>query len=292
MSKFVLRRLSKGKILKRIAMERLCEPLHLNIASVFVYLFGSFRAKIAFDLVVRQQHAFCLLEAADLAVKQGIDRLTVIEFGVANGAGLLNICAIAKRVTRETGVEFDIVGFDTGKGMPPAVDYRDHPDLYGAGDFPLQDRDQLLARLPENAKILFGDVSSTLGRFLESDPAPIGFVSFDLDYYSSTKDALGIFAAADPSAYLPTTLVYIDDIQFREHNAFCGEFLAINEFNQEPILRRITPYNFLRKRRIFTRALWVDQIFVAHVLDHAARSGSAKPKANMRVLDNPYLATG
>ncbi len=250
----------------------------------------SFRTKVAFDLVVRQQHAFCLLEAADIAVKRGIPRLTAVEFGVANGTGLMNICRIAERVTRETGVEFDVVGFDTGAGMPPPVDYRDHPDLYAEGDFPLQDSGQLRRRLPANARILLGEVAATVPEFLQSNPAPIGFVSIDLDYYSSTKDALRLLAAEDPSLYLPTTLMYVDDIQFREHNAFCGELLAVNEFNQEPHLRRITPYNFLRKRRIFTRALWVDQVFVAHILDHPARSVAAEPATRTRVLDNPYLA--
>ena len=289
MAGFVLRRLAQGRILRRIALERLCEPAHLNAISLLVHLFGSFRTKVAFDLIVRQQHAFCLLEAADIAVKLGIPRLTAVEFGVANGTGLMNICSIAERVTRTTGVEFDVVGFDTGAGMPPPIDYRDHPDLYGEGDYPLQDRGQLLGRLPDNAKILFGDVSATLPEFLLSGPAPIGFVSIDLDYYSSTKDALHLLTAEDPSLYLPTTLMYIDDLQFREHNAYCGELLAINEFNEEPHLRRITPYNFLRKNRIFTRARWVDQIFIAHILDHQSRTVAAAPTTATRVLDNPYL---
>jgi hypothetical protein len=50
------------------------------------------------------------------------------EFGVANGAGLLNMCEIAARVTRETGVGFRIVGFDAGTGLPQPIDYRDHPE--------------------------------------------------------------------------------------------------------------------------------------------------------------------
>jgi hypothetical protein len=28
-----------------------------------------------------------------------------------------------------------VVGFDSGVGMPPPLDYRDHPDLYQQGTF-------------------------------------------------------------------------------------------------------------------------------------------------------------
>src|SRR4051812_41346524 len=39
---------------RRILQERLTEPVHLNLLSLFVLLFGSYRAKIAWDLVIRQ----------------------------------------------------------------------------------------------------------------------------------------------------------------------------------------------------------------------------------------------
>jgi hypothetical protein len=74
------------------------------------------RSKVDFDLIVRPQHAFCLLTAADQAIKYGYKSVTALEFGVANGAGLQNICEVAALVTRATGVEFQIAGFDTGQG--------------------------------------------------------------------------------------------------------------------------------------------------------------------------------
>jgi hypothetical protein len=66
----------------------------------------------------------------------GIKTVSLVEFGVASGAGLTNIVEIAKKVTRCTGVEFTIYGFDTGQGMPPARDYRDHPELYRSSSSP------------------------------------------------------------------------------------------------------------------------------------------------------------
>jgi hypothetical protein len=113
----------------RWLMHRGSEPLHLNLLSIPVALFGSYRTKVLFDLVPRIHHAFSILFAADIAKQYNIKTITLIEFGVAAGAGLMNICRIAGRTTKATGVKFRVVGFDTGEGMPLALDYRDNPDL-------------------------------------------------------------------------------------------------------------------------------------------------------------------
>ena len=128
MAILTLRKLIRRRILRRILYERLTEPLHLNVLSAVVALVGNFRLKVEFDLIIRQQHAFALLRAADYAVQNDIETVTALEFGVANGAGLLNMSAIARSVTRATGVKFRIVGFDSGTGMPAPRDYRDHPE--------------------------------------------------------------------------------------------------------------------------------------------------------------------
>ncbi len=132
----------------RHLQDRLAEPLHLNALALSVGLFGAFEARVDFDLVMRRNNAFCLLQAARFARRCGATSLRAVEFGVANGAGLMNMAAIAARVTRSTGVAIDVVGFDTGAGMPPPVDYRDHPDCYGIGDFPMQAPSELQRRLP------------------------------------------------------------------------------------------------------------------------------------------------
>jgi hypothetical protein len=43
----------------------------------------------------------------------------------------------ASKTTAVTGVKIDVYGFDTGKGLPPPRTYRDHPELYRQGDFPM-----------------------------------------------------------------------------------------------------------------------------------------------------------
>src|SRR5277367_899693 len=203
------------KRLGRVLYERFPEPLHLNVLSIFVALFGSYKTKIAFDLVVRQQYAFSLLKTAELAQAQGLKSVTVIEFGVAAGAGLLNICNISSHITRLTGVEFQIFGFDSGHGMPPPCDHRDHPEVFSEGSFPVIDRSALVRALPQNARLILGDIQETLPHFMAGLTAgsPLGFVVIDVDYYSSAKDYLNIFLG-EADRYLPCTLVYLDDIGF------------------------------------------------------------------------------
>ena len=56
-----------------------------------------------------------------------------------------------------------------------------------------------------------GLVEQTVAEFIGRRPAPVGFVSFDLDLYSSTVSALRTFEA-DPELILPRVLCYFDDI--------------------------------------------------------------------------------
>ena len=83
MAGYVLRRLLIGSRLRKAAVERLTEPLHLNIVSCFVALIGNYRSRVAFDTVIRPQYAFSILRAADQATEYGISKLTIVEFGVA-----------------------------------------------------------------------------------------------------------------------------------------------------------------------------------------------------------------
>jgi hypothetical protein len=276
--------------LGRVLYERFPEPLHLNILSIFVALFGNYRAKIAFDLVVRQQYAFSLLKTAELAKLQGLKSVTVIEFGVAAGAGLINICDISRKVTKMTGVDFEIFGFDSGKGMPPARDHRDHPEIFAEGSYPLIDRGALIRALPPNANLILGDIQETLPRFMArlTESSPVGFVVIDVDYYWSAKECLNVFLG-EPENYLPWTLVYLDDVGFESANPWAGELLAVREFNEENEMRKIHLFEGLRHKRLCKHTSWMDQVYLLHVLDHARRNPSGASK-EIKVLTNVYLS--
>ncbi len=282
------KKLAQRHIWDRILMERLTEPLHLNVLSLGVLALGSFRMRTKWDLVVRQHNAFAILKAADAARGLGLKTVSLVEFGVATGAGLMNMADLAARATEATGVEFQLHGFDTGKGMPPARDFRDHPDMYAAGDFAM-DADRLRRKLPPNAHLHLGEISGTVGDFLAQLPAtePIGYVVVDVDYYYSAVDALRIFSGK-AEQYLPLTTVYLDDVWCERHNSACGERLALAEHNRDHPLRLIERHPFFEQSRIFRRARWLAQMYFCHVLDHPQRA-EVRESSEKRRLENVDL---
>jgi hypothetical protein len=156
--------------------------------------------KIEFDVFPRPHFAYGVYKAADQARALGISRISAIEFGCAGGNGLLALEAVADEVSSELGVEIDIYGFDMGEGLPRPLDYRDLPYAWQAGQFKM-DIPKLEARL-QSAKLVIGNVDETVEPFRSrEDLAPIGFISFDLDFYTSTEAALRIFEG-DPSILL------------------------------------------------------------------------------------------
>ena len=100
----------------------------------------------------RANYAYGLLRAADVAAYFGHKKVTVCEFGVASGVGLMNMIALADSFTREPGVEYRIVGFDTGKGLPQVKGYKDHAELWVAGDFEMEDRETIQQRIAEKVR--------------------------------------------------------------------------------------------------------------------------------------------
>jgi hypothetical protein len=121
-----------------------------------------------------------------------------------------------------------------------------------------------------------------------SPESPIGYIVIDVDYYSSTKEALALITS-DPSKYLPITFMFLDDVYSDYHNDYAGELLAVKEFNDENELRKICPYKFLRTLRIFKNASWIDKMYILHVFDHPLRA-STKATRDIAILSNPYMS--
>ena len=285
----MLKKLLQPRIWKRIFLERMGEPIIYNLVSIFIFFFGSFEKKIDYDLVPRQPYAFGLKMAFSEALNAGIKKILILEFGVASGAGLFNLAKISEKLAIKYNIEYEVIGFDTGKGMPDPIDYRDHPEKYGKGDFPPLNLD--IEKLPDYTRVIYGNIAETLNGFKKTiDPnSRIGFVSIDVDYYSSTKDCLNIFNG-DECQYLPRVVVYLDDVNKIDHNQYCGELLAVNEFNQEDAPRKICPMTQLRNYRIFKNALWLDQMYFMHVLDSQYRIPGLIVEREVVKLFNPYTS--
>jgi hypothetical protein len=225
--------------------------------------------KLNYNTIERPWYGHPLLHAAKLARKLGYKQISAIEFGVAGGNGLLALERHAAHVTKETGVNISIFGFDTGRGMPQPLDYRDMPYLWQAGYFSM-DVDLLKARL-RSSKLMLGPVEATLPAFFEKEtPPPIGFIAFDLDYYSSTVSALKVLEA-EHKYLLPRVACYVDDmvgdIDWAYHE-FAGELLAIKEFNAAHEHVKVAPVQGLRFYLDRLPQVWHEQIFVAHIFRH------------------------
>ncbi len=235
---------------------------------------GSFRRRQAIGALRYPQYAYCMYQAAVLAKRLGIAKISAIEFGVAGGNGLLTMEQHARDIQLETGIEFELYGFDMGCGLPTSHDTRDLPYRWNAGSFRM-DEPKLRAML-RAARLLLGPVSETVKRFFDIGPAPIGAVSFDLDYYTSTRDALKLLEG-ESRWFLPRVLCYFDDIIDSNDdlygevtpeffNDFSGERLAILEFNRNHPDRKIAQRYLAPSRYIKTP--WQSKVLAFHDFQH------------------------
>jgi hypothetical protein len=216
---------------------------------------------------LRQHFSWGVLHGAHLAKAIGINRVSVIEFGVAGGNGLISLEKVAQKVEPILKVQIDVYGFDTGAGLPKPQDYRDLPNLWAEGAFPM-DFEKLKKRLTK-AQLFLGLVEDTVSRFIQSKPAPVAFISFDLDYYSSTMRAFKLFEA-NQELLLPRIHCYFDDIMGFSYSNYTGERLAIAEFNSSHDMRKISPIYGLKHflPPSHHQADWAEAIFMAHIFDH------------------------
>lgn len=227
---------------------------------------GDFTFKLATNLFQKTSYAYILYQAAQLAKKLGEPRISVIEFGVAGGRGLLCMEQYAVEIERLTGVEIEIYGFDAGDGLPPPADYRDLPYHWKAG-FYVMDQDLLRSKL-NRSHLIIGDINETAANFFnDHTPAPIGAISYDFDFYSSTIPAMEMLKAGD-DRYLPRVYCYFDDTVGSEielYNDYTGERLAIREFNDDnEAIKLARPAHLISGSTV----MWHYQIWICHFFRH------------------------
>jgi len=229
---------------------------------------GSVDFRLSLQALDRPQYAFGVKQAIYLASKLKHSKVSVLEFGVAAGDGLLALEAYGAELGRRAGVQVEVYGFDTGHGLPAASDYRDLGYVWKRGAYRM-DFESLKARL-KSAKLLLGDVRDTVSEFVRSEHAPVGFVSFDLDYYSSTAAAFQVFESPN-EGILPRVVLYFDDIVSDGHQLHCeqvGELLAIREFNQNADNGHLLASMGLLNAKLMFSAMWMNQLWVYHRFQH------------------------
>lgn len=230
--------------------------------------------------VLRPKYTWGVLQGANLAKALGIGHISVIEFGVAGGNGLLSLERIAQKVEALFEMSIDVFGFDTGVGLPKPVDYRDLPNLYAESDFKMDP--EKLTQLLQKAHVVLGPVEDTLVAFINARPAPMAFIAFDLDYYTSTIQAFKLLET-DSALLLPRIHCYFDDILGFTFSDYTGERLAIAEFNASHSARKISPIYGLRYflPGAYAHQAWSEAFYLAHIFDHplyGQNDGLSKPQ--------------
>lgn len=218
-------------------------------------------------VATRPQYLWPLLHAAHVARALNVPRIAALEFGVAGGNGLLALERAAAAATEVSGTAVDIFGFDSGAGMPAAADPRDAPWLIEPSDFKM-DVEALRGRLT-SARLVLGPVAETAPEWAASDHQPIGFVAFDLDYYSSTKEAFAVLEG-DPSRLLPRVPCYFDDTFGYGWTEFMGVHAALREYNDSHDRRKIGKIHGLRFElpQAEFQEQWHEKLYLLHAFDH------------------------
>lgn len=218
--------------------------------------------------VERPHYAYSVFHAADLAKRLGYSSISVCEFGVAGGNGLVCLEECARSSAEFFKIRIDVYGFDSSTGLPATEDYRDIPYAWKPGMFKM-DVNKLKARL-NKAELILGNVEETVPTFITRNPAPIGALLFDLDYYSSTIAALNILRLED-RFLLPRVFCYFDDILgsvLHSYSNKTGVRLAIEDFNRAftSTGKNLDPAYFLHTLRV--QEPWHKQIYIAHSFWH------------------------
>jgi hypothetical protein len=222
--------------------------------------------EVALNWTARPSYAYCTYHAADLARRLGISRISVIEFGVAGGNGLIFLKDLAARVREALGVEVEVYGFDTGAGLPEVTTIEDLPYWFRPTQYRM-DEPTLRARL-HPAKLVLGNVADTVSEFFTRyNPAPVGAIFNDLDLYTSTRDSLRLFEQ-DVSRFLPRLFMYFDDVigtELEMYSECNGQLLALSEFNsrQQAVFVGLNQ-NLLARNEVEYRY----QIYYAHMRSH------------------------
>jgi hypothetical protein len=227
----------------------------------------SHKQRAELGAVDRPHYAYGMYVAAHQARQLGIDTISAIEFGVAGGNGLVSMERHAKLIQEELGVRFQVWGFDTGKGLPEPEDYRDVPYHWQPGFYEMDE--PTLRRRLLFAQLVLGNVRDTASDFCAThSPARIGFIAVDVDFYSSTRDALRVLDS-DAKYFLPRPIMYLDDSlgdAVSLLTPWTGEIEAINEFNERSPRRKIAPMTFLQTHGI--PQMWHHQMYAYHQFDH------------------------
>jgi hypothetical protein len=229
---------------------------------------GPYRARLTAGAVNRPGYGLCMYHAAEEARELGYKAITAIELGVAGGQGILCMCEHREEIRKALGIEIHLLGFDSGTGLPSSDDPRDVRYYWAPGAYEM-DRPSLEKRLAGRARIIFGNIADTAAEWQAPPDAPLGAILFDLDLYSSTMAAFGLFSMEN---VLPRIWCHFDDVAGGPLHALVdrvGEREAIRQFNLAP--ERELQHDMLSRAYVFatkTPEWWHEKIYLYHRQSH------------------------
>lgn len=210
-------------------------------------------------------YAYTVYHAIKLAMKLGHSRVSVIEFGVASGKGLICLETITSQLEELFDIKIDIYGFDLGTGLLAPKNSMDLKYWFQSGQYKMNE-ESLRSKL-KKSKLIIGDVNETIDRFInEYKPSPIAAIMNDLDYYSSTKNSFKLLNY-NIEFFLPRVYCYFDDTvgsELEMYNEFTGQLAAIQDFNLSNKDKK-----FSRNRNLTNyNDKWRKKIYHLHMFNH------------------------
>lgn len=183
----------------------------------------------------RPHYETLMFETAKNAIKLGYNEISIIELGVAGGNGIKSLIKYKRKIESVIDIKINIIGFDSGSGLPNVDDKKDLPFFWKKGDYTNENLNELEKKDP-SVKIYEGNIENTINDFILKNKNKIGLILFDLDLYTSTKIFLNKMKyLSEKNLLLPRVFCYFDDLFIADYHLddTNGEPLAIKEFNDQ-----------------------------------------------------------
>ena len=182
----------------------------------------------------RPHYETLMYESAKNAIKLGYNKIDVIELGVAGGNGIKSLLNYKKKIEKVLDIKINIIGFDSGSGLPIVNNKKDLPFFWKEGDYKNRNLDKL-KKIDDSLTIYEGNIANTINDYIShNNKNKIALILFDLDLYTSTKIFLdNVIRLSENNFLLPRVFCYFDDLFIADYHLddTNGEPLAIKEFN-------------------------------------------------------------
>ena len=253
--------------------------------------FEKFFDLIKYGVLPRPNYALGILMAAHQAKELNYKKISVIELGCWNFEGLIDIENYIDDIKKFIDIDFNVYGFELGSGhIKEEIDPRNRLYELSGGDYTFIKKENL--KKLKFSKLVLGDVKETVPKFLEEkhlDEAPLGFIIFDLGFYTSAKDALNLLKSKS-NRYLPRTTIYSDNNYFVLENE--ADKLAFKEFNNEGG-KTISPIGELAEQLSLSWKKWIflgKRMFILSDLKHEKYNINYEQKIN-KLINSKYSVT-